>query len=323
MTDPLSPAEADPLLDDVAVLLAPLVRWLIGRGVPLGGVVQTLKLVYLREAQHDLERRGRRVTDSALSVLTGVHRKEIRALLGEHRNGGPAPAPRPAPKPASVLFTRWITDPRYPDDAVALVTDPEKKWAPPPASMLSPRWIPDPRSRDDAGVRLSRARHGPVPSFEALARDVSSDVHPRTLLEELQRLGLVRSEADTVHLLSDSFVPQPHDPQAVGVMAVNVADHLAVALRNLDCTDPDERHLEQSVFAQGLSEDSVRHLGQVARQLWASARETMVREAQHCLDADRARAAAGEGDAARSARLRFGAYFHQEPAPPTPDVHQT
>ncbi len=290
MTDPLSPAEADPLLDDVAVLLAPLVRWLIGRGVPLGGVVQTLKLVYLREAQHDLERRGRRVTDSALSVLTGVHRKEIRALLGEHRNGGPAPAPRLAPTPASMLFTRWITDPRY---------------------------------RDDAGVRLSLARHGPVPSFEALARDVSSDVHPRTLLEELQRLGLVRSEADTVHLLSDSFVPQPHDPQAVGVMAVNVADHLAVALRNLDCTDPDERHLEQSVFAQGLSEDSVRHLGQVARQLWASARETMVREAQHCLDADRARAAAGEGDAARSARLRFGAYFHQEPAPPTPDVHQT
>lgn len=290
MTDPLSPAEADPLLDDVAVLLAPLVRWLIGRGVPLGGVVQTLKLVYLREAQHDLERRGRRVTDSALSVLTGVHRKEIRALLGEHRNGGPAPAPRLAPTPASMLFTRWITDPRY---------------------------------RDDAGVRLSLARHGPVPSFEALARDVSSDVHPRTLLEELQRLGLVRSEADTVHLLSDSFVPQPHDPQAVGVMAVNVADHLAVALRNLDCTDPDERHLEQSVFAQGLSEDSVRYLGQVARQLWASARETMVREAQHCLDADRARAAAGEGDAARSARLRFGAYFHQEPAPPTPDVHQT
>ena len=290
MTDPLSPAEADPLLDDVAVLLAPLVRWLIGRGVPLGGVVQTLKLVYLREAQHDLERRGRRVTDSALSVLTGVHRKEIRALLGEHRNGGPAPAPRLAPTPASMLFTRWITDPRY---------------------------------RDDAGVRLSLARHGPVPSFEALARDVSSDVHPRTLLEELQRLGLVRSEADTVHLLSDSFVPQPHDPQAVGVMAVNVADHLAVALRNLDCTDPDERHLEQSVFAQGLSEDSVRHLGQVARQLWASPRETMVREAQPCLDADRARAAAGEGDAARSARLRFGAYFHQEPAPPTPDVHQT
>ena len=187
MTDPLSPAEADPLLDDVAVLLAPLVRWLIGRGVPLGGVVQTLKLVYLREAQHDLERRGRRVTDSALSVLTGVHRKEIRALLGEHRNGGPAPAPRLAPTPASMLFTRWITDPRY---------------------------------RDDAGVRLSLARHGPVPSFEALARDVSSDVHPRTLLEELQRLGLVRSEADTVHLLSDSFVPQPHDPQAVGVMHI-------------------------------------------------------------------------------------------------------
>jgi hypothetical protein len=306
MTDSLSPTEAEPLLDDVAVLLAPLVRWLIGRGVPLGGVVQTLKLVYLREAQHDLERRSRRVTDSALSVLTGVHRKEIRALLGDHRNGGPVPAPRLAPTPASMLFTRWITDPRY---------------------------------RDDAGVRRSLARHGTVPSFEALAREVSSDVHPRTLLEELQRLGLVRTEADVVHLLSDSFVPQPHDPQAVGVMAVNVADHLAVALSNLDCTEPDGRHLEQSVFADGLSEDSARHLGQVARQLWSTALETMVREAQHCLDADRARsAAAGDGEAAPSVRMRFGAYFHHEPTSPdrgvdrvpdgtpaqgAPDVHGT
>lgn len=307
MTDPLSPPDAEPLLDDVAVLLAPLVRWLIGRGVPLHGVVQTLKLVYLGEAQADLEQRGRRVTDSALSVLTGVHRKEIRALLGEHRNGGPAPAPRLAPTPASMVFTRWITDPRY---------------------------------RDDAGVRRSLARHGAAPSFEALAREVSSDVHPRTLLEELQRLGLVRTEADAVHLLSDSFVPQPHDPQAVGVMAVNVADHLAVALRNLECADPDARQLEQSVFAHGLSEDSARHLGQVARQLWATALETMVREAQRCIDADRAQAeaAAEAGSPAPVLRMRFGAYFHQdreqpdrriapEPdgatTPDAPDRHET
>ena len=267
-SDPAADPSA-PVLADAAVMLAPLVRWLLGHGVPIGSLVRTLKRVYLDEARGELSRRGQRVTDSALSVLSGVHRKDVRALQAE------TPVERDlAPTPAAMLFTRWITDAGC---------------------------------RDAAGRVLERLpRQGPAPSFEALAREVCRDVHPRTLLQELGRLGLVREDGDEVLRLSDRFVLPGRDPAAAQAMAVNVADHLAAAVRNLACEDPLARLLEQSVFAEGLSAQAAAELGDVAREIWAEALQRMVHEAERRLADD---AAAGRGGAAR---MRFGSYFYME-----------
>lgn len=257
------------VLADAAVMLAPMVRWLLGHGVPLGALTRTLKQVYLDEGRSELARRGQRVTDSALSVLTGVHRKDVRQMQTE-QPGRPALAPTPA----AMLFTRWITD-------------------------LS--------CRDAEGrPRASLPRQGPAPSFESLAREVCSDVHPRTLLEELLRLGLVRVDGEEVLRLSDRFVLPGRDPAAAQAMAVNVADHLAAAVHNLGCDRPGQRLLEQSVFAEGLSPQAAAELGVLARAIWAEALERMVREAEQRLDRDRDCEA--EGDAP-VARMRFGVYY--------------
>lgn len=257
------------VLADAAVMLAPMVRWLLGHGVPLGALTRTLKQVYLDEGRSELARRGQRVTDSALSVLTGVHRKDVRQMQTE-RPGWPALAPTPA----AMLFTRWITD-------------------------LS--------CRDAEGrPRASLPRQGPAPSFESLAREVCSDVHPRTLLEELLRLGLVRVEGEEVLRLSERFVLPGRDPAAAQAMAVNVADHLAAAVHNLGCDLPGRRLLEQSVFAEGLSPQAAAELGVLARAIWAEALERMVREAEQRLERDCDRDAEG---AAPVARMRFGVYY--------------
>jgi hypothetical protein len=143
-------------------------------------------------------------------------------------------------------------------------------------------------------------------------------VHPRTLLEELERLQLVAVQPEQVWLLSDRFVPPVHDPEAVSTMAVNVADHLAVAVHNLLADTPAQRQLEQSVFADGLRPESAAHLGQVARQLWGVALEGMVREARARIALDAA-AEAERGllptagpSAVRNTRIRFGIYYHLE-----------
>ena len=292
MTDQTLPTPAEQALDDVALMLAPLVRWLMAQGIPLNALVRTLRTVYLTEAQGDLQRRGRRVTDSALSVLTGVHRKEVRAFVeGQQESDGRPTTPRLAPTPASTLFTRWITDPGY---------------------------------RDPDSGELCRAlpRQGPAPSFEALARDASRDVHPRTLLEELERLGLVAVQQDQVVLLSDRFVPPVHDPAAVRTMAVNVADHIAAAVHNLGTDQPAARVLEQSVFASGLSPASAQYLGQVARRLWSVALEEMAREARARIEQD-ANATRGpdptpDGPDEQDMRMRFGIYYHLETEHPNP-----
>jgi Family of unknown function (DUF6502) len=296
MTDPIPNTPAEQALDDVAVMLAPLVRWLLVQGIPLNALVRTLRGLYLSEAHADLARRGRRVTDSALSVLTGIHRKEVRTFMGALHAatgagaGGSAGASRLAPTPAATLFTQWITDPEY-------------------------------RSLQ-GDIRRTLPRHGPAPSFEALAREASRDVHPRTLLEELERLHLVAVEPEQVRLLSDRFVPPVHDPEAVSTMAVNVADHIAAAVGNLLADTPEHRQLEQSVFADGLRPESAEYLGQVARQLWGVALDGMVREARARIALDAAAATTSEErglqptDAdpsdVRNTRIRFGIYYHLE-----------
>jgi hypothetical protein len=293
MTDPIPNTPAEQALDDVAVMLAPLVRWLLVQGIPLNALVRTLRGLYLSEAHADLARRGRRVTDSALSVLTGIHRKEVRSFMEALEAASDPGAigsavPRLAPTPAATLFTQWITDPEY--------------------------------RTPEADIRRTLPRHGPAPSFEALAREASRDVHPRTLLEELERLHLVAVEPERVRLLSDRFVPPVHDPEAVSTMAVNVADHIAAAVGNLLAGTPAQRQLEQSVFADGLRPESAEHLGQVARQLWGVALEGMVREARARIALDAAAALEERGlhptDAdpsdARNTRIRFGIYYHLE-----------
>jgi len=282
---PLPNDRAQQSLNAAMLVLAPLVRWLLRTGVHYGAIAQGLKQVFIAEARRELERRGAKVTDSALSVLSGVHRKDVRSL-----SSLPEVRAELVPTPASQLFTRWVTD---------------------PALRLG--------HADGAGepvLRRRLPRHGEMPSFEALAREVSSDVHPRTLLEELLRLDLVCIEGEDVVLISEHFVAPRAELEAGQTLGVNVADHLNAAVHNLSGGES-ARFLEQSVFAYGLSPASAERLGELARELWSPAFSAMVQAATARLDDDDAERAGSARPLPRE-RMRFGAYYYREAEPPEP-----
>ena len=90
------------------------------------------------------------------------------------------------------------------------------------------------------------------------------------------RLGVVReAEAGRVRLLRDAFLPDARLQEARQLLAGAVADHLAAGVHNLTGGGPG-RFLEQSVFADGLSADSVHQLHQLANRLWAEVLERVV-----------------------------------------------
>lgn len=257
-------------LQQAAPLMAPIVSWLLRSGVPYPVFADRLKSVFVDAARSELEHAGIRPTHSAISVLSGVHRKDVRSLEDAPRSvedsaSGSVPL-------ASQVFTRWVTHPGY-------------------------------RGRDGQPRRLPRSGSGA--SFDTLARELSSDVHPRTVLDELIRLGLVGLEGDEVVLRRTSFVPTRRLEELTALFAANAADHLAAAVHNL--TRDGARYLEQSVFANGLSTDSAERLHRIARDAWAVAFERMVDEAQRSVDAD--------ADAGVDGRVRFGVYFYSEPGP--------
>jgi hypothetical protein len=233
-----------------------------------------LKAVFVRVAREELGQGGGRVTHSALSVLSGVHRKDVRVLA----DAPPAaPAPRSIPL-ASQVYTRWLVDPAY---------------------------------RGPDGHPRAIARLGAEPSFEALARTSSSDVHPRTVLEELLRLGLVTLDGEQVVPAAAAFVPAAGLAELTGLFSANAGDHLAAAVHNLTADGP--KFLEQSVFANGLSLASTQALADAARAAWAKDFEAMVGLARERIQLDKA--------SPENHRIRFGVYFYSEPVdganPPT------
>jgi hypothetical protein len=134
-----------------------------------------------------------------------------------------------------------------------------------PATELFTRWVSEP-----ALQTRPLPRQGAVPSFESMAQSVTRDVHPRTLLEELCRLKLVRHDeaTDTVHLLRDAFVPRGDWDRMVAFLGSNVGDHLRAATANV--LGDGGQHLEQAIFADELSAESLVAAEKLMAQQWRS-----------------------------------------------------
>ena len=102
-----------PLTGAMQRILAPLARLLIARGVRFQDVSDWLKEAYLAAATRHFAPEGRRVTDSRLSVLTGLQRKDIKALRARVDEGQmPAPGAGPLPR----LIAHWRTLDEFHDD---------------------------------------------------------------------------------------------------------------------------------------------------------------------------------------------------------------
>ena len=91
------------MLDLLDRLLAPFARLLVARGVLFPDLVERLKSHYVRAARDQAEGK---ITDSRLSVMTGLQRRDIVRLRDD--------PPRPErPNHLATLIARWQTDPVY------------------------------------------------------------------------------------------------------------------------------------------------------------------------------------------------------------------
>lgn len=232
------------VLEAVRRVSVPLVRLLIDEGVGYQSLLAQLKQVFIEQALAQIAARGEKATDSAVSLRSGVQRKEINAWRRQ-----PQRTARPVKRsiPAEV-FARWVSDPAY-------------------------------RAAD--GVVRALPRAGTAPSFEALARSVNQDVHPLSVLNELIRLGLARIEVDgeqeVVALLQDGFVPQQDWSELVELFVDNLTAHLSTAASNLRAAGPSQ--LEQAAYAGGLTADSAQRLATLARELWTAMLNDFLTEA--------------------------------------------
>lgn len=211
-------------------MLRPLVRLLIAQGITLPMFVRMLKVAYVETARRDFPIGDTPPTDSRVSVLTGVHRRDVRAI---REAGDPAGTTRPTTLLATVVG----------------------------------RWLAGPDTVDDSGRPLPLPRVGREgPSFERLVAAVNTDVRARTVLDELMRQGLVTEAGDGLLTLARDAALGPDDAeQKVLFFARNLGDHLAAAAENL--LEEEHPHLERAVFYNHLTERDVAELSDRSRGL--------------------------------------------------------
>jgi len=268
------PAPQD-LLRPLARMLRPLVRLLIRSGVTFPIFAELLRTLYVQVAAEILEREGAR-TDSRLSLLTGVHRKEIRRL----REQGEARAEVPAVVTVtSQVIARWLGLPQYTDAAG------------------KPRPLP-------------RTAAAGAPSFEVLVSSVTTDVRPRAVLDDWLSQDLVSFDAEgRVVLRQAAYVPRPGSEEQLYYFARNLRDHLAAASANV--ANPHPPFLERGLHYDRLPPDLATRL----EAHWRAAGQQMLvelnRQALAWLEAS-----GGPLAAAPARRVHLGIYLYAEDESP-------
>lgn len=244
---------ADTVLEAVTQVVTPMVRLLVACGVDYVRFAAVLKRAFIEQALKELQEQGVADTDSALSLLSGVHRKDVRYW----RDNGLSDRIARKVSISSQVFAHWTQNPIY------------RNRSKQPKPLL--------RMGDDG-------------TFETLVRQITQDVHPFTVLAEMVRLGLVtvvnKQGKDWVIPSERGFIPPPGSAELLELFAANLADHGASAVRNIRGGTP---LLEQSVFASEITEESVLELEQLSRKLWNQSRAEMISEASRLYLRDRGR----------------------------------
>lgn len=215
--------QTDLVLKQLAVVLQPIVRLAIRAGLTFPAFSELLKEIYVQVANSEFALAGKDQTDSRLSVITGVHRKEVRRLreAGTPVNIIPASASL-----SSLLISRWLSDRNF--------TLPDGK----------PR--PLNRTRDDENGL----------GFDDLVEMVTKDVRPRAVFDDWMDRGVVRMGDDgRIHLAVEVYGPTGNADDKLYYFGRNLRDHIEAAVSNISDGDQSP-FFERAVHYDGLDENA-------------------------------------------------------------------
>ena len=211
-------------------VLRPLVRGFIRFGLTWPLLADILKRTYVDIANEDFKTEtGKPPTDSRISLLTRVHRKDIRRFRLE---GAPASLNLADSSVGAQIIARWQAGEAYID--------------------ADNRPKPLPRTGGEG--------------FDQLARSISKDTHPRAILDELVHGGAVRiDDENNVHLNTSAFVPAADFEALAWYYGLHLHDHIAASTHNISGNTP--AFLDRSVHYSGLTPGSVAKLDTLSKEL--------------------------------------------------------
>lgn len=256
--------EQTPLCGAVEQIFSPLARLCLSNGMQFAETEELLKRSFIQAAQESRPGEPEHGAVSRISAATGLNRREVTRLVRAR-----AACRKPKISLPSEVIARWTALPEY---------------------------------RNENGTPRALQRQGEAPSFETLARSVTRDVHPRSILEELLRLGIVALDqaTDQVSLCCSDYVPGQEQCELLTFLGDNIGDHLESAVANI--VQCDIQHHDQAIFADELSVESVNKIAPLIIKHWQNLRDELVPALTACIEADR------QAGRPQDQRVRIGLY---------------
>jgi hypothetical protein len=227
------PPASSPVVSAVRFMLRPLVKLLLTHSITFPFMSDLLKSIYVEVATEDFQIQGKPQTDSRISLLSGVHRKDVKNLRPERIHEQTIPL---TVSLSTKLVKAWGSDPQRVDD--------------------TGRHRPLPRLMSEGGET----------SFEALVTSVSKDIRSRVILDEWLRTGIAKIDAEgRVCLNTEPLSRENNFEEKMYYVGQNVHDHLSAASHNLHGQQPPL--LESSVHCNKLTPESIAELEAMTRKL--------------------------------------------------------
>jgi hypothetical protein len=216
-------ADSNALNAALVRMLRPLVRLLLRRGVSLKSLYELLKWLFVDVAAEEFGPDGRRRAVSRISAMTGLTRKEVARLIS---------LPESSDRECEARYNR--------------------------AARVIAGWRRDPDFSAGRGGPGSLAMKGEVPSFSELVRRYSGDMTPKSMMDELLRIGAVRVLRDgRIKLMVRSYVPGAGDDDRIHILGADVGHLLRTIDHNLGCTDLRAARFQRKVSYDNLPAEAL------------------------------------------------------------------
>lgn len=255
-------------------IFRPLVRLMLSQGINYKMVTEDLKRVFISVAEEEFKIEGKAQTNSRITLLTGIHRRDVQRIREDKNKDIDAP-----PSITTQIFGLWSSKSEYLD--------------------VYGQPLPLPKNSKSSEV-----------SFESLVASISKDFRARSVLDEWLRLGFVIIDNDDcVRLNIQAFIPNQGLEYKLSFLALNSHDHLSAAVSNLNNQlDP---MLERCIYYDGLTSENIDKLHDLAKQHGMNALRRLNRHAAALKASQSAGTKTTRRESDKSnMRMNFGVYFY-------------
>ena len=203
------------------LILKPLVRILLRKGIAFGELSQIAKRVYVQVADDNLTKKKKRATTSQIAIITGLTRKDVANL-------------RKLPVDETIPTVRY-------NRGVRVIEG----------------WKKDKEFNDSNGEPATLSLLGDKQSFERLVERYSGDMPYRAMLQELKRINAVDvSDDDSISLLVDEYIPHGDEDAIIEILGVDV-EHLITTFDHNLSAKKDERRYQRKVSYNNLPIEAI------------------------------------------------------------------